>query len=361
MRVLHISAGAMWGGVERMLVTLARERSEAPDMHPHFAVCFRGRLSQELRAAGSPVDYLGEVRASRPLTVLSARRALRTVLAQETIDVAICHLPWAHAIFAPVLEAAKVPHIFWMHGFAAGSHWTEIWAKRITPKLVIANSQATAKTAPRLFPNTRVEVLYCPVSLNAEPRAETAGTIVQIGRMERWKGHEVLLDALALLRDDLNWTCQIAGGAQTSREVSYMADLAIRAQKLGIAKRVEFLGQLTDVGQLLSGASIFCQPNSGPEPFGIAMVEALAAGVPVVTSNIGAAPEIVDSTCGVLTAPRDPQPLADALRSLLTDPARRNAMGAGGPARAAELCSPARQLPALARLIQAVKLESRAA
>ncbi len=215
--------------------------------------------------------------------------------------------------------------------------------------------------APKLFPNTPVEVLYCPVSLGAEPRAEVPGRIVQIGRIEFPKGHRVLLEALGMMKQDPNWTCWIVGGAQNSQENSYLADLIDRAEKLGIGSRVEFLGQQSTVAPILSSASIFCQPNTGNEAFGIAMVEALAAGVPVVASNIGGAPEIIDPTCGLLTAPGDPKELAAALRLLLSNPVRRGALGAAGPRRAAALSNPAQQLQALAKLVRTVKLEGRAA
>jgi glycosyltransferase involved in cell wall biosynthesis len=354
----------MWGGVERFLVTLARERDYAPDMHPHFAVCFRDRLSHELRMAGAPVDYLGEVRTSLPFTVLRARKALETLLLQEKVDVGVCHLPWAHAIFAPVLRHAKVPVVFWMHGFATGRHWTERWAKLSPPALVIANSQATAKTAPALFPKTRTEVLFYPVSLEAEPRREVPGTIVQVSRMEPWKGHRLHLEALALLKNEPGWQCRFVGGAQTKSEISYVLSLRKRAKSLEIEDRVEFLGQRSDVETQLAEASVFCQPNTGPEPFGIVFVEALAAGVPVVTTAMGAAPEIIDESCGVLTTPASAASLAAALKLLLHDPALRQRLGNVGPRRAATLCSPERQMPALARLLREslgkAKLESQA-
>ena len=357
MKVLHISAGAVWGGVERVLVTLARERGYAPDMQPHFAVCFRERLSHDLRMARAPVDYLGEVRASRPYSILAARRALRVVLQQEKIDIAVCHLPWAHAMFAPVLREAGLPVVFWMHGFATGRHWTEIWAKLTPPAVVIANSRATAATAGKLFPVTRTEVLYCPVNLEPEPRAEVPGTILQVSRMEPWKGHLLHLQALALLRDDSRWRCRMVGGAQNREETSYLAKLYTRAQALGIGERIEFLGESSDIAQQLAEASIFCQPNTGPEPFGIVFVEALAAGVPVVTTRVGAAPEIIDERCGILTEPGSAESLAKALRLLLDNTELREKLAAAGPARAADLSSPARQIPALARLLEAARLK----
>lgn len=308
--------------------------------------------------AGSPVDYLGEVRASRPGTVLRARRALGTVLAQERIDIAVCHLPWAHAIFAPVLRRAGVPVVFWMHGFAANSvwtrHWTEVWARQTPPALVIANSEATKATARFLFPDVPARVLHYAISLDAEPRAEEPGTILQVSRMEPWKGHLMHLEALAQLKDLPGWICRFAGGAQNASEVNYVLRLKKRAEKLGIADRVWFLGQRSDIDQQLAAASIFCQPNTGPEPFGIVFVEALAARVPVVTTRLGAAPEIVDASCGILTEPGSAEDLARALRKLLQDAELRARLGAAGPARVAALCSPERQLPLLEQLLQSV-------
>ena len=81
-------------------------------------------------------------------------------------------------------------------------------------------------------------------------------------------------------------------------------------------------------------ADIHCQPNTGPEPFGIAFVEALYAGLPVVTTRLGGALEIVNETCGVLVPPGDAGALAAALRRLIADPAERSRLGRAGPARA---------------------------
>ena len=69
MRVLHVSSGNLFGGVEALLVALARERGLRPEMEPHFALCFVGRLSETLDEIGVPVHRLGGVRVSRPWTV----------------------------------------------------------------------------------------------------------------------------------------------------------------------------------------------------------------------------------------------------------------------------------------------------
>jgi glycosyltransferase involved in cell wall biosynthesis len=112
----------------------------------------------------------------------------------------------------------------------------------------------------------------------------------------------------------------------------------------GIADRIRFVGERSDVSAVLRAADVFCQPNTHPEPFGISLVEALHAGLPVVTSGIGGASEIVDDTCGVLTPPGDALALSRALRQLVVDRDVRDRLGAAAPRRAGALCDASRQM-----------------
>src|ERR1700733_14635536 len=116
MRVLHLSAGKLYGGIETMLVTLAQYRDLCPEMSPSFALSFEGRLSAELAESGTPAEILGDVRVSRYWTVLLARRRLARVLEARRPDVVVCHESWPHAIFAPVVRKEGIPLVFWAHG-----------------------------------------------------------------------------------------------------------------------------------------------------------------------------------------------------------------------------------------------------
>jgi hypothetical protein len=91
---------------------------------------------------------------------------------------------------------------------------------------------------------------------------------------------------------------QLANGYITRRDISLCS--RERAEDRGVADRVRFIGERSDVGRLLAAASVHCQANLRPEPFGIALVEALAVGLPVVTVAMGGALEIVDESCGML-------------------------------------------------------------
>ncbi|HET6574199.1 MAG TPA: glycosyltransferase family 4 protein [Fimbriiglobus sp.] len=362
MKVLHLYSGNLYGGIETLLTTLARHRHRAPQMEPAFGLCFRGRLWDELTAAGVLVHDLGPVRASRPWTVLRARRRLRRVLAADRPDAVVAHSPWPHAVFAPVVRRAGVRLVFAAHNFLARRHWVERWAARTRPDRVIANSHATAATTPTVFPGQVAEVVYYPVApapvadpaaARAAVRAElgtAADTVVvlQASRLEWWKGQRVTVAALARLRDVPGWECWVAGGPQMAGEEEYLNELKSAVERGGVADRVRFLGQRSDVTRLMAAADVFCQPNAGPEPFGIVFVEALHAGLPVVTSDFGGAVEIIKEECGVLTAPGDAASVAAALAGLIRDPDRRRALAECGPDRAETLCDPGRQINQLA-------------
>lgn len=361
MRVLHIYSGNLYGGIETMLITLARQRSLCPQMEPHFALSFAGRLSEELNAAGVPVYMLGNVRTSRPSSVLRARRALGEVLRRNDFDVAVCHAPWSQAIFGRTARAAKVPLVFWLHDVVSGRHWLERWARRAPPDLAICNSYFTARALVNLYPRVRAETLYCPVAFtevevsDADRLAtraqfdtpEDATVIIQVSRMEAWKGHVLHLEALAKLRDIPGWICWMVGGAQRPQEVSYCEELKSLAAQLGISDHIRFVGESSDVPSLLYAVDIFCQPNIGPEPFGIVFIEALYARLPVVSTALGGAREIINDSCGILVEPVDADALAAALRELISNPARCAALGAYGPTRARQLCDSATQINSL--------------
>ncbi len=369
MQVLHIVSGRLFGGVETMLVTVARCRLACPTMKPEFALCYGGRLKEELVGSGVPVHMLGEARARNPLSVLRARRQLRKLLTERSADIVICHMPWAEAMFGGVARAAGIPLVFWMHGATDGRHWVERWAKLTPPDLAICNSQFTAKTLRLLYPTSN-KVIHYPISaptLNysvddleaVRNDLETpldATVIVQVSRMESWKGHRVHLEALGSIRDLPGWVCWIVGGPQRREEISYELELHEAAKRFGIEERVRFAGQRSDVSRLLSAADIYCQPNTKPEPFGISLIEALYGRLPVVTSAFGGALEVIDSSCGFLVPPNSSVEVASALRRLICDDELRLRLGYAGAEYARTLTDPATQIMRLKTVLESVSL-----
>jgi glycosyltransferase involved in cell wall biosynthesis len=368
MRVLHLYAGNLFGGIENVLLTLAGQCHLCPDMEPTFALCFEGRLNQELRACGAAVHSLGPARLSRPWTVWRARSVLRQLLAAKPFDIAVVHSPWVHCLFGQTVREAHVPLAQWAHDFHGRGDLLSWWAARLRPDVLVCNSRATQRSQAPRFPGVPTTVVHCPVVPADVDRAgarramraqlhtdDDALVIVTACRLERWKGHQTLLEALALLKDRGDWECWMVGGAQRQHEQAYLQELRHLGAHLGLDARLRWLGQRSDVPAVLAAADIHCQPNTRPEPFGIAFVEALQAGLPVVTTALGGACEIVTPACGRLVTPGAPAELAAALREYLTLPHTRRQAADAGPGRAAELCDPGRQMARLAQaLMQAL-------
>jgi len=367
MRVLHVTSGNLYGGVETFLTTLAREATLVPDMRSEFALCWEGRLSTELSQFGTEPHVLGHVRISRPHTVVRARHALRELLAREPFDVVVCHQPWPCVVFGSVVRAAGLPLVLWVHMAVEGKHWLERLARRARPDLAICSSRFTAQCASRWLSQAQIEHVYCPVSrpdvagcdtraalrqrLDTPPRDVV---IIQVSRLEAFKGQRELLHALAKIKDQQGWTCWLVGGPQRPSETVYLRQLQAIACAHGIDDRVRFLGERSDVPALLNAADVYCQPNWMPEAFGLSLVEALHAGLPVVTSGIGGACEIVNGLCGVLTPPGDATALSAALARLIADDHFRAQLGAHARLRPYEICDPTRQMRRIHELLASV-------
>jgi glycosyltransferase involved in cell wall biosynthesis len=362
MTVLHVAAGNGYGGIERMLVTLAG--TPHPLLSQHFVVAFGGRLERELLDAGAAVHRLPSPRASRPLMIWRARREFTRVLETVHPGSAIFHGAWPHAMFAAAARAAGVRVGFWQHQPIARPGWPDRWARRVRPEFVVFNSAFT-QSRPA-FPDVCGAVIHCPVP---SPREVDAGmrrrlradlgaadgdiVVLMAARLEKWKGHEVLLEAARTLSPAVRLHVWIAGGVQRPAEARYLDQLATLASAPELVRRVSLLGDRDDVPTLMRLADIYCQPNLRGEPFGIAIAEAMRAGLPCVSSAAGGAAELLDDSCGVLTEPGDVAGVAEALRDLAGDAAEREAMGRAAIARASQLTDPAGRLDALAAVLAA--------
>ena len=375
MRLLHVYSGNLYGGIETLLILFARRHALEPSLTHEFALCFEGRLSRGLEELGATVHRVPSPRASRPWSVWSARRGLSALLDQRAYDAAICHAAWPHATFASVIRRHRVPLAFWAHDALTGRPWAERWARTAPPPdLAICNSRYTAGTVAHVFGAVPTAVLHSPHDMpgsiapeeRRRVRAELATSgdatvIVQAGRMEPYKGHASVIEALGRISDVPGWVFWLIGAPQRPFEKTYLESLEASAARLAIADRIRVAGHVPDLSVVLGSADVFCQPNLRPEPFGLVFVEALASGLAVVGSRSGGVMEIVDESCGVLVPPGDIDALARTLRDLVVDRERRESLAAAAPARAKRLCDPATQLAALHALLRTMQQKGHAA
>jgi glycosyltransferase involved in cell wall biosynthesis len=151
---------------------------------------------------------------------------------------------------------------------------------------------------------------------------EQVPVIGLVGRLDHWgKGHKELFTAMAQIRARHPVHALIVGGGRRIDEVKALA------ASLGLGGEVHFLGSRQDVPDLLNAMDIFVLPSYS-EGVSLALLEAMAAGLPVIATAVGGLPEVVaDGQTGILIPPRDAAALAGALARLLADPAGAKNLG----------------------------------
>lgn len=189
----------------------------------------------------------------------------------------------------------------------------------------------------------RIVVIPNPISLPDASRDDVSGARTRVrrqysvpddvpvfgifGRLVRWKGHrEFLLAAEEVIRSVPDAYAMIVGDP-ADFDLGQKAELRRVARELGIEHRVIFTGFVADVTSYYRAVDVVVHCSIKPEPFGLVITEAMACGVPVVASNRGAPLEIItDSVDGLLVDPERTDLLAAAIRDLLKDGQRRNAL-----------------------------------
>jgi glycosyltransferase involved in cell wall biosynthesis len=157
----------------------------------------------------------------------------------------------------------------------------------------------------------------------------TEGPVVVLayGRMARWKGYDVLIDAAGrAVSQGADLRLVIAGGAATEDDDVYLTELREAAADRDLD--VEFVGPCRDVRPLLDSAHIAVLPSVRPEPFGRVVLEAMAAGLPVIATTPGGPAEVIDDrVTGRLVPGGSAEALADALSELVAQPRQRRRLG----------------------------------
>jgi glycosyltransferase involved in cell wall biosynthesis len=253
---------------------------------------------------------------------------------------------------APAARLARVPFVWHMRDFwlsEARPH--RLWADKLGKQLlcasatrVIANSYATAAHLPCrskvVVIHNGIEVERFDPALNGRLSREQHGIptsaplVGTVGRLRPWKGQDCFLRALARVRQAIpNVWGLIVGGSPFGVQDDYPTRLRRVAADLGLNDCVAFTGQLPDPRSAMAAMDLFVHPGD-PEPFGLVNLEAMAMGKPIVAFAHGALPEIVaDGETGLLIPSGGETGLAEAVITLLGDPARRARMGQAGRTR----------------------------
>jgi len=187
----------------------------------------------------------------------------------------------------------------------------------------------------------RIQTVYSGLDLtqwqaNAASAGHAGGMVVTtVGNIRRVKGHDLLIRAAQMVAPRFpGVTFNVAGAVL---EPDYYAELQTMVRELGLTGRFHFSGEVNDLRSHLADADIFVLPSRS-EGFSNAIVEAMAARLPVIVTNVGGNAEAVqDGVNGFIVPPEDASAIAEAMAELLADPARVRTMGLAGYARAADL------------------------
>lgn len=354
-RVLFFVGTLDLGGAERQLVELASnlDRRFSPAVCCLFS---RGALAGELERAGVPVFTAG-------VSAVRNRRGLARLGAVLQLPVDLIRLWWCVRQFRPAILHGVLFHAYVLGAFvgrAAGvpvivagrrslAHFKrdrrvlrriEDVANRMTDAIV-ANSEAVrADTiASEGLTADRVEVIYNGLDSARYDRPASPGlrealglgggpVVLVLANLIPYKGHTYFLQAWAHVRKRFPAAVALLAGDGPAR-----ASLEDEARRLGISDSIRFLGSRTDVPDLLAVTDLLVHPSL-EEGFCNALIEAMAAGRPVVATDVGGNAEaVVHGKTGWIVPPRDVTRLADASIEVLSLPDRGRVMGEAGRTR----------------------------
>ncbi len=201
-------------------------------------------------------------------------------------------------------------------------------------KIVCVSKYVQERARARFRASSKISLIYNGVDTNRfspRPRARRSELrLLCAAHLIHDKGVDVLLSAARLL-PDIELRITIAGAGREERS------LRSQAVTLGMSDKVTFAGLRSDLEELLHDHDLFIHPARWHEAFGLTVAEALAAGVPIIASNVGAIPELVEhNESGLLVPPENPEALAEAIRRMASDEVLYRRCAANGRLRAVE-------------------------
>jgi glycosyltransferase involved in cell wall biosynthesis len=344
LRVLGVDPELRFAGGETQVLGLTRGLLRSGH-HAELACDPRGQLYQRARREGIECHPL----SIRNALDFAAGMRLRNLLARGRYDIVHFHTSRAHSMAPFARGHARALIVTRRMDYRPNRLFAPYLYNRavdavaaISARVAEALSEAgVSRDRLRIIPSGVDCEQFQPANLSERAEARSRLGVAPddfmvgaVGMLEERKGHRYLLEATAIANRTRSAPprikCAIAG------EGSKRDELATFAKELGIAGDVLFLGMTDDSRQLLDALDAFVFPSL-KEGLGVALLEAMACGLPVVASRAGGVVDIVeDNQSGLLVAPRDAASIADAIATLVTDTPRRSRLGSAARVRIVE-------------------------
>ena len=350
-RVLHVVSDFRSGGAERVAANLLRTMD--PKQFDARAIALRGPFGstseRTLAEDGIPVWYMDKGRGLDPLVLARVARTM------ERFRPHVVHThTYALRYALPYMLLRRAPAmVHTVHNLADKEiDWYGRWVHRLAFRrgvVPVAIASEVAASIRRVYGIDALPLIPngIPVETYREPSIDR----------EEWRSREgfaptdVLFVCVAWLRLQKNPALLVEAfrrgpasdprahlllaGVADLQSAGLQAELERRIVASGLRERVHLLGMRSDVPELLNAADVFVL-SSDYEGNPLAVMEAMSAGKPVISTAVGGVPELVEGGCGLLVPPRDAQALSEAMRSMLESPEARRSIGEAAARRAGE-------------------------
>ena len=344
--ILYFTNSTLWGGVEEHMCGLLRNLSRY--LFRAHLVCDPA-IYERFRAACPLGVDITPLALSSPMHLAGAIQFAR-LLRRKQFQIVHSHMFWSSLFASPIAWACGVPIIVetlhgteaWRTGWKANRMIDRATTRFVSKYVAVCDSDARFLKNKKHVPAKKIAIIHngadtrrfaAPQNARKAIRhalgfSETDFVLIQVARLHPGKGHRVLLEAMRQLlhfHPTLKLICLGEGEEEPQ--------LRAFCKSLGLADGVRFAGYQHNVPEWLSAADINVLP-SFYEGLPLTILEAMAAGLPTVASNVGGIPEAIeDGVSGLLVPPGDPHRLAQALAFLLRDPAIRVRIGQAAHAR----------------------------
>lgn len=292
-----------------------------------------GSLAEQIRTLGIDVRTVPSGRLREPHRFIAAVLKIASVVRRERADVVLAWMWKAHYYSSPAAILAGIPSL-WSQLEVPDDSLLKRIATILPTSGMLINSKSGKATQEKLSPQRAIRLVYPGVALNyfnpsllSTPEATRRklglpldGPLIgMVGRLQRWKGMHVLVEAMPkVLQKYPKAHCVVVGGKH-QLEPDYQNYLEERMGGLGLDDQVILAGAQLNVPEWMQAMDVFVHASDN-EPFGIVIVEAMALGKPVVASNSGGPSEIItDGENGLLTPYGDSEALANAILRYLDD------------------------------------------
>ena len=332
-RILLLITDLQIGGTPAVVRELAFRLAGEQDVHVHVACLDRwGPVVDQLRERGIRVTALDACCRMDAHVIFRLIRLIR----RENIDTVFSFL--VHANAAAALAGLVSPQVRFLQSIQTTQasprwHWLLQHAVQHAAQRIVVPSPSVAEAARQwaAVPAWKIDVIPNAVEAGdfSVPRRDVPGKRVGfIGRLDPIKRIDDLLAAMSLLKQDV--VLDIFGEGSQRRQIESIM------RRLNLGPRVILHGSVNGAAQALAGIDVLVLPSDA-EGFGLVLIEAMAAGVPVIGTNVPGIRDVIqDGGNGLLTPPRNPRALADVVERVLSDEALRETLTAGGTASVRE-------------------------